>query len=89
MACGLLIDRGLRVSGRTGGLAALDLKCKSSAGLQERIDPWRYVYLAGLLVFYGVPLIFATNFTAIGHMSALLLGLACYPIDLNFPANGS
>lgn len=30
------------------------------------VDPWRYVYLAGLLLFYGVPLIFATNFTAIG-----------------------
>ena len=48
--------------------------------------PWRYVYLAGALIFYAVPLIFATNFTAVGHMSALLLGLACYPITRARPA---
>lgn len=42
--------------------------------------PWRYVYLGGAVVFYAVPLIFATTFTAVGHMSALLLGVACYPL---------
>ncbi|MFI6430368.1 rhomboid-like protein [Rhodococcus oryzae] len=42
--------------------------------------PWRYVYLAGVLVFYAVPLLGGVTFTDVGHLTAALLGLACYPL---------
>jgi hypothetical protein len=42
--------------------------------------PWRYVYLAGLLLFYGFGVVSERDFTSIGHFSAVLLGLACYPV---------
>lgn len=41
---------------------------------------WRYFYLAGLALVYGIPLFVVTDFTAVGHVAALLLGLACYPV---------
>ncbi|MFD7661782.1 rhomboid-like protein [Streptomyces sp. NPDC059788] len=41
--------------------------------------PLRYVYAAGVLVFYAIPLFDNLTFTDIGHLSAALLGLACYP----------
>lgn len=40
--------------------------------------PWRYVYLVVVLGYYTVDLVRTRDFTAIGHMCALLLGLACY-----------
>jgi hypothetical protein len=45
-------------------------------------SPWRYLYAAVLLVFYAYSLIDHPSFTAVGHMSALLLGLACYPLTV-------
>lgn len=42
--------------------------------------PWRYIYAAALIVYYGIPLIGDWDFTDLGHLSALLLGLACYPL---------
>ncbi|MDT5074143.1 MAG: hypothetical protein QOH82_3463 [Mycobacterium sp.] len=41
---------------------------------------WRWGYLAatGALVVGG--LLYETNFTSLGHLCALLLGLACYPL---------
>lgn len=42
--------------------------------------PWRWVYLAGVLVCYGVPLFVDPTFTALGHFSSVVIGLACYPI---------
>ncbi|UNO42897.1 rhomboid-like protein [Streptomyces sp. MST-110588] len=42
--------------------------------------PLRYVYAAGVLVFYAIPLFDKLTFTDIGHLSAALLGLACYPL---------
>lgn len=42
--------------------------------------PWRWVYLAGVIVVYGAPLITALTFTAIGHFASVLIGLAFYPI---------
>ncbi|WP_371480614.1 rhomboid-like protein [Kitasatospora sp. NBC_00315] len=44
------------------------------------VAPWRYLYLAGVLFFYGLALVQERNFTSVGHFSAVLLGLACYPI---------
>ncbi|MFJ2418768.1 rhomboid-like protein [Streptomyces brevispora] len=42
--------------------------------------PWRYFYLFAVLVIYGVPLFTSATFTDIGHVSAVLIGLACYPL---------
>jgi hypothetical protein len=42
--------------------------------------PWRYLYAAGVVVFYGIGIAESRDFTSIGHFSAVLIGLACYPI---------
>lgn len=42
--------------------------------------PWRWVYLVGIIVVYGLPLVTAIDFTAVGHFTSLLIGLAWYPI---------
>ncbi|MCX4747184.1 hypothetical protein OG455_16940 [Kitasatospora sp. NBC_01287] len=49
--------------------------------------PWRYLYLAGLLLFYGTALLRSRDFTSVGHFSAVLLGLACYPLTRARPAS--
>lgn len=43
-------------------------------------QPWRYVYLFAVVVFYGVPLITGRTFTDLGHFASVLIGLACYPL---------
>jgi hypothetical protein len=47
-------------------------------------SPWRWGYLAILLVILGFPLtrvgVNGLNFTAIGHFTAILIGLCCYPL---------
>ncbi|MFE3637697.1 rhomboid-like protein [Streptomyces cellostaticus] len=42
--------------------------------------PWRYLYLAGLLAFYAVPLVASRAFTDFGHFLSVLVGLACRPL---------
>lgn len=42
--------------------------------------PWRPAYLFAVLVIYTVPLITTPTFTDIGHLTAALIGLACYPL---------
>jgi hypothetical protein len=46
--------------------------------------PWRWGYIGILFVFFGVLLIttdrYVLNFTAIGHFTAILIGLCFYPI---------
>jgi hypothetical protein len=42
--------------------------------------PWRWAYLAGILLVFGAALAIRTNFTGVGHLCALGLGLACYPL---------
>jgi rhomboid family protein len=42
--------------------------------------PWRWGYLAVLIGIFIVPLIIDLNFTAIGHFSAVCIGLSCYPM---------
>jgi hypothetical protein len=49
--------------------------------------PWRYLYLLILLGFYGSALISEQTFTEIGHLSAVLFGLACYPLTLGRPTD--
>lgn len=47
--------------------------------------PWRWGYLAVLLLIFGFPVILMNrielSFTAIGHFAALLVGLAFYPMS--------
>jgi hypothetical protein len=46
--------------------------------------PWRWGYLGVLFVIFGVPLITMShrelNFTAIGHFTAIFIGLCFYPM---------
>ncbi|MEU2040406.1 rhomboid-like protein [Nocardia niwae] len=42
--------------------------------------PWRWLYLGGILGWFAVPLLIHPTFTGIGHYSAMLIGLAAYPI---------
>lgn len=41
---------------------------------------WRWGYLAAMILLVVGGLILQTNFTSLGHLCALLLGLACYPL---------
>lgn len=41
---------------------------------------WRWWYLVSAVVITGAALVLQTTFTSLGHLSALLLGLACYPL---------
>jgi hypothetical protein len=42
--------------------------------------PWRWGYLAILITVFTVPLFIHLNFTAIGHFSAIFIGLLFYPM---------
>jgi hypothetical protein len=42
--------------------------------------PWRWGYLAVLIGIYTAPLISHPSFTAIGHFSAIFIGLCFYPM---------
>ena len=42
--------------------------------------PWRWGYLAVLIIVFTVPLVIGANFTAIGHFSAIFIGLLFYPM---------
>jgi hypothetical protein len=44
--------------------------------------PWRWLYLAGVLVSVIVPMFDGVSFTDVGHFTAVLLGLACYPLTI-------
>ena len=48
-------------------------------------SPWRWGYLAVLVVIFTVPLIIHADFTAVGHAAAVLIGLSCYPITRHHP----
>lgn len=43
--------------------------------------PWRWVYLAAALAWFGIPVVLLPTFTPVGHLSALLIGLALYPLS--------
>ncbi|MFF3955540.1 rhomboid-like protein [Streptomyces sp. NPDC001890] len=51
--------------------------------------PWRYVYLFAVLVFYGIPLVAGRSFTDLGHFTAVLIGLACYPLTRSRHGTGA
>ncbi|HEY5853491.1 MAG TPA: rhomboid-like protein [Aldersonia sp.] len=48
--------------------------------------PWRWWYLMGVLAVYAAPLVLSEiTFTEVGHFSAVLIGLACYPLTWSRP----
>ncbi|MFH9352334.1 rhomboid-like protein [Kitasatospora sp. NPDC017646] len=49
------------------------------------VRPWRYLYLAGVLTVYVLGVFQSRDHTAIGHLSAALIGLACYPLTRDRP----
>lgn len=42
--------------------------------------PWRWGYLAVLIIVYLIPLVTQFDFTAIGHFSAIFIGLMFFPM---------
>jgi hypothetical protein len=42
--------------------------------------PWRWGYLAVLITVFTAALIIHVNFTAVGHLSAIFIGLLFYPM---------
>jgi hypothetical protein len=42
--------------------------------------PWRYGYAVAVVGGYAVPLILGLTFTDLGHFTAVLIGLACFPL---------
>lgn len=49
------------------------------------VRPWRYLYLVGVLAVYVYGVHQSRDYTSIGHLSAALIGLACYPITRDRP----
>lgn len=41
--------------------------------------PWRWFYLAGVLAFFGLPLVTGGTFTDLGHAISLAVGLLAWP----------
>lgn len=44
------------------------------------VRPWRWLYLGVVLAYFGAGLAGDLNFTTVGHVAAVLIGLCCYPI---------
>lgn len=42
--------------------------------------PWRWAYLVAATACFAAPPLIHLTFTGIGHFSAFLIGLACYPL---------
>ncbi|RSS81878.1 rhomboid-like protein [Streptomyces sp. WAC06614] len=42
--------------------------------------PWRWLYLAGAVAFFGVPLLTGASFTDLGHAISLAVGLLAWPL---------
>lgn len=43
-------------------------------------SPWRWIYLAGAIAFFGIPLATGGTFTDLGHAIALSVGLLSWPL---------
>lgn len=44
--------------------------------------PWRWLYLAAVLLLFGTALVRSPGMTPIGHMCAVAIGLCCYPLTV-------
>ncbi|MFB7463792.1 rhomboid-like protein [Streptomyces sp. NPDC056224] len=42
--------------------------------------PWKWLYLAGAITFFGLPLVTGGTFTDLGHAIALCVGLLAWPL---------
>ncbi|WP_329118341.1 rhomboid-like protein [Streptomyces sp. NBC_01353] len=42
--------------------------------------PWRWLYLAGAMAVFAVPLFTSHTYTDLGHAISLVIGLACWPL---------
>ncbi|MFG2982887.1 rhomboid-like protein [Streptomyces sp. NPDC048258] len=42
--------------------------------------PWKWLYLAGAVAFFGIPLVTGGTFTDLGHAIALSVGLLAWPL---------
>ncbi|MFF7245614.1 rhomboid-like protein [Embleya sp. NPDC008237] len=62
-----------------GYMAVAGLLCHRIAG------PWLWPYLAGLALYVGLPMFVHRDFTATGHLSAVLIGLCCLPFTRSRP----
>jgi hypothetical protein len=47
--------------------------------------PWRWLYLAGVIGFFGIPVATGGTFTDLGHLTALAIGFACWPLTRGVP----
>ncbi|MFE9631637.1 rhomboid-like protein [Streptomyces sp. NPDC006463] len=45
--------------------------------------PWKWLYLAGAVAFFGLPLVTGGTFTDLGHAIALCVGLLAWPLTRN------
>ncbi|MFG2618660.1 rhomboid-like protein [Streptomyces sp. NPDC048507] len=45
--------------------------------------PWRWLYLAGAVAFFGAPLFTGGTFTDLGHAISLAVGLLAWPLTLH------
>ncbi|MFB0628035.1 rhomboid-like protein [Streptomyces sp. AB3(2024)] len=45
--------------------------------------PWRWLYLAGAVAFFGLPLLTGGTFTDLGHAISLAVGLLAWPLTLH------
>ncbi|MFF4642249.1 rhomboid-like protein [Streptomyces sp. NPDC001389] len=46
-------------------------------------DPWRWLYLVGVVAFFGIPLVTGGTFTDLGHAISLAVGLLAWPLTLH------
>jgi hypothetical protein len=49
--------------------------------------PWRWLYLGVAVLWFGVSFAIHRDFTSLGHLCALGLGLACYPVTRRRPGS--
>ncbi|WP_344963595.1 rhomboid-like protein [Streptomyces thioluteus] len=47
--------------------------------------PWRWGWLAGLVLFFATPMLTGATFTDVGHSVAVLVGLGCGPLVRGLP----
>ncbi|MBB3751769.1 hypothetical protein FHT44_004264 [Mycolicibacterium sp. BK634] len=49
------------------------------------VRPWRWLYLAAAFAWFVGALLINPTFTPVGHLCALIVGLACYPLARGRP----